>query len=62
MKLTKQEFDDELAYLVSKSIINEMKEKQLINEDEYQKIRLALSKEYKPVISALLEGLPCELK
>ena len=57
MKLTQEEFDNELSYLVSKQIIKDLLEKRLINEKEYQDIKEALLKEYKPLISSLFEGI-----
>ena len=62
MKLTKEEFDNELNDLVSKHIITNMKEEGLINEDEFNDIKQKLLKIYHPLISTLLEGLPCESK
>lgn len=56
MKLTEKEFEDELSYLTSKHILKQLLDNNLINEDEYQKIKEALLCHYKPLISSLLEG------
>ena len=56
MKLTEKEFEDELSYLTSKHILNQLLDNNLINQEEYQKIKEALLRHYKPLISSLLEG------
>ena len=57
MKLTKEEFDNELRFLISKQIIKELVERQLISVEEYESIINALINQYHPLISSLLKGI-----
>lgn len=54
MKLTKEELDNELLFLISDEILMKMLQKGLIDEGEYQSSKDALLSRYKPIISSLL--------
>ena len=62
MKLTKEEFNNELNYLVSISITKELLESDLISKEEFELIKESLLSFYKPLINTLLEGKPCGWK
>lgn len=57
MKLTKEEFDNELSYLVSKHLLDDLLNKGYINQEEYTSIKKELLNHYHPIISGLLEGV-----
>ena len=62
MKLTKEELDNELSYLISNEILKKMLQKGLIDEGEYQSSKDALLRLYEPIISSLLGDYLCMLK
>ena len=55
MKLTEEEFNQELSYLVSKQIINDLLKHGYLTSEEYCSIKKALLDHYKPLISTFLE-------
>lgn len=55
MKLTEEEFNQELSYLVSKQIINDLLKHGYLTSEEYSSIKKALLDHYKPLISTFLE-------
>ena len=62
MKISKKEFDDELSYLISKSIILNMLHKGIIDSNQYNEALKKLIKEYHPIINSLLEDIKWEWK
>lgn len=56
MKLKKEEFDNELSYLVSIYILDDLVERFHIDQKDYQLIKKTLLKHYRPLISSLMEG------
>ena len=55
MKLTKEEFNHELNYLISKHLLKDLLDNNLINQKEYEEIKAVLLGFYKPLISFYLE-------
>lgn len=55
MKLTKEEFKQELMYLVSKSILKDMLIKNIIDEEQYLLIKKEIKNIYHPLIASLYE-------
>ena len=54
MKLTKEELDDELSYLISVEILKKTMDKGLLKQEEFEIAKEELLKLYQPLISSLI--------
>lgn len=55
MKLAKEEFDNELHYLISKYVLKEMVSFSLVSKEQYFLIKKELLEIYQPLINLLYE-------
>lgn len=51
--MTDKQFNSELEYQLRRSIINQMKNEDIITEQEYKKIDTKLLRKYEPIFGAL---------
>lgn len=54
--MSSQEFEMEMMYGISCSVIKSIREKKLITEEEYNRIQGILLEKYHPILGTLLAG------